>query len=159
MLGGTLANLDQEPRFLRQSLLGCVEGDLLLLDIQTASASCDHPEEIKRRDKLYREACPPRTPHGWEGLSGVTAKTSVSVEFSWYLDTHCPVPGSYALHAVAHGEVAKHADRRFSMFRFGRYEPTKLAQCLSEIGWEEMGAMDYAGETRCVFTKCSPLAR
>ena len=39
MLGGTLANLDQEPRFLRQSLLKCEEGDLLLLDIQSISAA------------------------------------------------------------------------------------------------------------------------
>lgn len=32
------------------------------------------------------------------------------------------------------------------MFRFGRYQPTPLAQCLNEIGWEEIGAFDYAGE-------------
>ena len=33
MLGGTLANLDHEPRFLQQSLLDCQVDDLLLLDL------------------------------------------------------------------------------------------------------------------------------
>ena len=32
------------------------------------------------------------------------------------------------------------------MFRFTRYDPRKLAECLSALGWEEIGAMPYAGE-------------
>ena len=31
------------------------------------------------------------------------------------------------------------------MFRFSRYEPGKLAESLLAIGWEEIDAMDYAG--------------
>lgn len=49
-------------------------------------------------------------------------KEAVSLEFSLELDTHCQSPGSYALHAVATVKLAKHADRRFPMFRFRRYD-------------------------------------
>ena len=146
MLGGTLANLDQEPRFLRQSLLKCEEGDLLLLDIQSISAACDHPEDIKRRDKLFAAGMPPQYAAWLSGPLWRHCKGITSVDFHWKLDSYGPVPGSYALHAIATVGAAQRADRQFSMFRFTRYDPRKLAECLSAIGWEEIGAMPYAGE-------------
>ena len=146
MLGGTLANLDQEPRFLRQSLLKCEEGDLLLLDIQSTSAACDHPEDIKRRDKLFAAGMPPQYAAWLSGPLWRHCKEITNVEFHWKLDIYCPVPGSYALHAIATVGSSQRADRQFSMFRFTRYDPRKLAESLSAIGWEEIGAMSYAGE-------------
>lgn len=34
----------------------------------------------------------------------------------------------------------------FVLFRFSRYEPTKLAKCLVDIGWEEVGAIPFGGD-------------
>ncbi|HRI55189.1 MAG TPA: L-histidine N(alpha)-methyltransferase, partial [Pseudomonadota bacterium] len=47
LLGGTLAHLDHEPRFLQQSLLDCQVDDLLLLDVPLANAPCTDRAEIK----------------------------------------------------------------------------------------------------------------
>lgn len=146
MLGGTLANLDQEPRFLRQSLLKCEEGDLLLLDIQTISAACDRPEDIKRRDRLFAVGMPASYAAWLSGPLWRHCKEITGVEFQWKLDLYCPVPGSYALHAVATVSSAQRPDRQFSVFRFARYDPGKLAECLRAIGWEEIGALPYAEE-------------
>jgi hypothetical protein len=56
------------------------------------------------------------------------------------------VPDSYALHAVATVKSSRYPDRPFSLFRFGRYDPTQLAECLSELGWNELAAVTYGGE-------------
>jgi hypothetical protein len=146
LLGGTLANLDQEPRFLQQSLLNCLADDLLLLDVPTIIASTDQPEDIKRRDKLYAGGVPPQYAAWLSGPIWRHCKDVASVDFHWKLDTYCPVPGSYALHAIATVKSPQRADRQFSMFRFTRYDQAKLAECLRCIGWEELAALPYAGE-------------
>jgi len=61
------------------------------------------------------------------------------------LDTQCPLPGSYALDAIATVKMTGRPDKRFSMFRFKRYEVTKLAQCLAETGWEQLAALPCEG--------------
>ena len=53
MLGGTMADLDNEPRFFQHSLQACDQGDLLLLDMQVARGSCFEADEIKKRDKAW----------------------------------------------------------------------------------------------------------
>lgn len=146
MLGGTLANLDQEPRFFRQSLLPRAPGDLLLLDLQSVSAPCDDPRAIRRQDKLFSGGVPTQYAAWLGGVLWRHCKQVVRVDFSWDLETHCPVPGSYALAAVATVETRNRADRRFSLFRFSRYDPARLSHCLSQLGWEEISALLYAGE-------------
>ncbi len=155
LLGGTLANLDHEPRFLRQSLLHCTTGDLLLLDIPTATAAGVSPDDIKRRDKLYAGRISSQYAAWLGGPLRRHCKEATSIEFHWQLDTHCPVPGSYALHAIATVKAPERADRQFSMFRITRYDPAKLAECLREIGWEEIGALGYAGtHSLRLYRKC-----
>jgi len=146
LLGGTLAHLDHEPRFLQQSLLDCDVDDLLLLDVPLARAPCTDPTEIKRRDRLFAEGVPAPYAAWLAGLLWRHCPHVEQVEFHWNLETQCPVPGSYALHAVATVKSSQRADRQFSLFRLGRYDPAQLTQCLSEIGWEELGAELYAGE-------------
>ena len=53
----------------------------------------------------------------------------------------------YALHAIATVRSSRRADRQFSVFRFGRYDAARLAECLREIGWEEIGVQLYGGES------------
>lgn len=146
LLGGTLANLDQEPRFLQQCLLPCEPGDLLLLDIESVSAPIDQETEIRRRDKLFRAGVPPHYAAWLSGPLWRHCGAVASIELAWAVDTHCPVPGSYALHAVATVKSSARPDRRFSVFRFSRYDPALLGDCLRSIGWEEISAIPYAGE-------------
>jgi hypothetical protein len=67
------------------------------------------------------------------------------VHWAWELDPHGPLPGSYALDAVATVQSRGRAERRFSMFRFRRYAPDALANCLGGLGWEEIGVWPYGG--------------
>lgn len=146
MLGGTLANLDQELRFLRQSLLTCVEGDLLLLDVPLVGAAGDRPAEAGQVDKLLAEGVPQQYTAWLGGPIWRHTREVTGIDFSWEVETRCSVPSSYALLAMAEVRASNRGERRFSLFRFSRYEPGKLAVCLSEIGWEEIGAVSYGGE-------------
>jgi len=146
LLGETVAHLDHELQFLRQSLLDCDVDDLLLLDVPLACAPCTDRTEIKRCDRLFGEGVP--APYAawlarplWRHCPQVER-----VEFHWVLERQCPVPGSYALHAVATVKSSQRADRQFSLFRLGRYDPAQLAHCLSELGWEEISAEPYGSE-------------
>jgi len=146
MLGSTLANLDHEPQFLRQSLLACEADDLLLLDVPLASAPCEEPLQIKVRDRLFASGVPAPYATWLGGPIWRHCKDAERVDFHWHLETRCPVPGSYALHAVAIVQSSRCADRSFSLFRIARYDPTQLAVCLSELGWDEVAAVPYSGE-------------
>ena len=146
LLGGTLAHLDHELRFLQQGLLDCELDDLLLLDIPLACARCTDRTEIKRRDRLFAGGVPASYAAWLAGPLWRHCPQVEQVDFHWDLETQCPVLGSYALHAVATVKSSQRADRQFSLFRLGRYEPAQLAQSLSGIGWEELGAELYGGE-------------
>jgi hypothetical protein len=146
LLGGTLAHLDHEPRFLRQTLLACEADDLLLLDVPLVSAPCDEPLQIKARDRLFASGLPAPYATWLGGPIWRHCNDVERVDFHWHLETRCPVPGSYALHAVALVSSSRSADRQFSLFRFGRYDPAQLAECLSELGWNEVTAIPYGGE-------------
>ena len=62
--------------------------------------------------------------------------TVLKCEFSYVLETQCPIPGSYALDAVATVKTRDQVERRFSMFRFKSYDEPKLVQSLARFGWE-----------------------
>ena len=70
-------------------------------------------------------------------------KDVVLVDFHWNLDTHCPLPGSYSLDAIATVQLRSCAERQFSMFRFRRYAPDKVAECLLGLGWDEIAVMPF----------------
>jgi hypothetical protein len=149
MLGATLGNLDNEPRFFQHSLLGCSKGDLLLLDVHVARASPDDPVEIKKRDKSWTSGVSPAHAAWLAGPIWRHCKDVQSVDFHLDLDTQCPVPGSYALSAVATVQARGRSDRQFSIFRFRRYDPTKLAECLSSLGWDEIGLLPFSSGEHC----------
>ena len=146
MLGGTLANLDHEPRFVQQSLVGCHRDDLLLLDLTVAPASCADPELIPRHDRLFAGGVP--APYAawlshslWQHCPQVER-----INFHWELETRRPIPGSYAMHAIATVTASQRAERRFSVFRFARYDAPQFIQCMRELGWEELGAEQYGSD-------------
>ncbi len=101
MLGETLANLDHEPRFVQQSLVDCRRDDLLLLDLAVAPASCADPALIPRHDRLFAGGVP--APYAaWLGHTlWRHCPQAERIDFQWELETRRPLPGSYALHAIA----------------------------------------------------------
>ncbi len=141
ILGFTLANLDNEPRFFQHSFVDCVPGDLLVLDVQQAHGSADSPEEIRRRDPGLRIPFSKVHVEWFAGPIYRHCKDVVGVDLAMELDSQCPMPGSYALDVIATVKTAGRAEKRFSMFRFKRYDVARLAQCLAESGWEQLAAL------------------
>lgn len=136
LLGSTLGHLEHEPRFLRHSLAGYAPGDLLLLDVAMAYGAPERPEEIRRKDPLLKAGLPPnfRTWLGGPLLRYCEGVEEVSLDLS--LDTQCAVPGSYALEVMATAKTARGRSKQFSLFRFRRYEPSRLITLLRGLGWE-----------------------
>ena len=137
MLGNTLANLDNEPRFFKHCMSHSQPGDLLLLDIRQRQAPTTATEaEIRRTDFVLRGPFS-KTHADWLGTPIRShCRDLVSCEFSMELDTQCPIPGSYALDAVATVKTRDQAERRFSMFRFKSYDEALLVQSFARLGWE-----------------------
>ena len=146
MLGQTWAHLDHEPRFVQQSLVDSQPDDLLLLDLPLAQGDCQDRAELRRRDPLLRQGVPAAYGQWLQGPLLRHCPQAEAVQFHWELETHAPVPGSYALHAVATVKSSQRADRAFSVLRVGRYEAAQLAQCMESVGWHEVGAWRYGGE-------------
>ena len=146
MLGETLANLDHEPRFVQQSLVDCHHGDLLLLDLAVAPASCADPTLIPRHDRLFADGVPAPYAAWLSHPLWRHCPQAERINFHWELETRRPIPGSYALHAIATVIASQRAERRFSVFQIARYDFPQLIQCLSELGWEEVGAEPYGSD-------------
>jgi transcriptional regulator with XRE-family HTH domain len=138
LFGNTLANLDNEPRFFQYSLVGCVPGDLLLLDVQQTRAPAAHPEEIRRREPALTNPLPKADAEWLSGPIYRHCRGVVGVDFAVELETQCAMPGSYALDILATVKATGFPDRRFSIFRVKRYDTAMLAQCLARLGWEQL---------------------
>lgn len=136
MFGNTLGNLDNEPSFFRHCLVGFAPGDLLLLDVDLTHAPATDPDEIRRKDPALTSVV---RPSHIEWLGGPLLRYcngAVDVQLRYELETHCPVPGSYCLDALATVRLIDGREKRFSVFRFKRYESTQLARLLAGLGWE-----------------------
>jgi transcriptional regulator with XRE-family HTH domain len=146
MIGNTLGSLDNEPRFLRHCLVGFVPGDLLLLDVMVARAPANDPAEIRRKDPTLQ--APIRPAHA-EWLGGVLeryCRSARDVKLQFELETNCPTPGSYCLDTIATIKLADGGEKRFSVFRFKRYESQSLINILGPLGWEAVAQLPYGPE-------------
>ena len=148
MLGLTVGNLDNEVTFFRHSLSCFAKDDLLLLDIQKTYAAVDDPDVIRQADPALASGVPKEHADFLSGPFASYCKDFVSVAFRFDLQTSCPVPGSYALEAVATVRLAGRRQKEFSAFRFKRYDVERLAGCLGSLGWELQADLPYgaAGE-------------
>ena len=146
LLGGTMANLDNEPRFFTHSLIGTELGDMLLVDYQVARANPEDPEAIKALDKSWARGVSQAHADWLGGPIWRHSKDIVDVSFRWNLETNCPMPGSYALDAIANVQQKNRPDRQFSMFRFRRYDPSSVTHCLQQLGWELVRSRVYGPE-------------
>ena len=146
MLGETLAHLDHEPRFVQQSLVHCHRDDLLLLDLPIAPASCADPALIPRHDRLFAGGVPVPYAAWLDHPLLRHCPQAERIDFHWELETRRPIPGSYALHAIATVTASQRAERRFSVFQIARYDSPQLIQCMRGMGWEEVGAEQYGSD-------------
>ena len=149
MLGNTLANLDNEVRFFRDTLSGCVSGDYFLADFTIAHASSDDPEAIRRIDPVLQTPVPATRANWLGGPLRRHCKDIRDVEFSVELDTHCTVRGSYETIYVAKASmIGGKPERRFVVFRCKLYDPAKLLECLAGLGWKCESLTPYASNER-----------
>lgn len=149
LLGNTLANLDNEVRFFRDTLSGCVPGDYFLADFTVAHASADNPDEIKQKDPVFQSPLPSTRQEWLSGPLKRYGKGVMDVEVSVELDTNCTVRGSYEILYVAKATMAEGLpDRRFSVFRCRCYDPDKLTECLERLGWKARMVVPYASNER-----------
>jgi len=143
MLGNTLGNLDNEPSFFRHCLAGFTTGDLLLLDVDVAHASSSAPDEIKKCDPALQQSVRPAHVEWLGGPLLRYCNGAVDVHLRYELDVNCPVPGSYALDALATVKMNDGREKQFSVFRFKRYDPTSLCKLLAGLGWESVAQYSY----------------
>ncbi len=163
MLGHTFSNLENELRFMRNSLVGFAAGDLLLIDFRLAYATAERPAEIMAKDPTLSGRRNQELRQRWdEFLSGPFRRygsDQVEIEFQPTLDLSCAVPGSYGVDLRAMVRSSE-GTREFSAYYSRRYDAEHLAQALRREGWEPLERWTYGGESSpCVLMllrKASP---
>lgn len=163
MFGYTFGNLDNEIRFVRNSLTGSVPGDLLLIDIPLALADPDDPEALRKCEPgLAAKRSPEvqRQLHRQEAFNlgpiQRYAQDLSEVEFGVELDqTSCVVSGSYAIQMVAQVVLGDGATKSFSLGYIKRYNAERLATQMRGEGWELQHRWAYGNEYAvvCLFRK------
>jgi hypothetical protein len=104
-------------------------------DRQRSGAS---DEEVRRLDPVFRNPFP-QAHAEWLGAPWRAHCLDYSGhDFAFELMNHTLIPGSYALDAVATVRTRNQTERRFSMFRFKRYDEALLAESLARFGWEKL---------------------
>ncbi len=142
MLGGTLANLDNEVSFVRDQLSLAAEGDFCVLDYQLAYASPSDPDAIRRTD-------PPLTKGAVGHNSWMTgpikrycsdvARMDTDVE----LNTRTTVEGSYELDFFVTVHPSHGAPHRHLAFKNRRYTPESLRALFQDFGWSVLLDIPY----------------
>jgi hypothetical protein len=150
MLGHTFSNLENELRFMRNSLVGFAAGDLLLIDCRLAYASADKPEEILAKDPTLAGRRASDLRQRWdEFLTGPFKRygsNKCEVEIAPTLDMSGVVPGSYGvdLRAIVH---SSEGEREFSVYYGRRYEPVQLIAAVRREGWDLVEQFSYGGDS------------
>ncbi len=149
LLGCTLANLDNEVRFFRDTMNAAGPGDFFVADYTNAYASPEQPERISELDPPIQNGVLPTHASWLGGALQRYCRGARSVELSIELNTDCIVRGSYELVFVANVSMEKAMrPRRFVVWRVRRYDPTLLEECLTRTGWNTEVRIPYGGNER-----------
>jgi transcriptional regulator with XRE-family HTH domain len=153
MLGCTLANLDNEVRFFRDTMSSAAKGDFFIADFTNVYASADDPEQIRAVDPHYLSGIRSGYKTWLGGPLHRYQKGLADLAFSMDINTDCSVRGSYELTYVAHVTIqATPSRRRFAIFRVKRYDVEKLEECLSRSGWHAQERLPYGANDRSNIT-------
>lgn len=162
MFGFTFGNLDNEIRFVRNSLTMCQPDDLLLMEIGLAYARSDHPDEIRKKDPSFAGNLPGDFMRKQEefnvGPIRRYAQGLREVEFVRALDTaSCVIPGSYAQDIEAHVRLSGSGVKKFSLAYIKRYDDKQLAQRMAQEGWQMVEGWRYGDGhlMLCLFRRTS----
>jgi len=134
MLVGTLADLENEPRLFQHSLVGARPGDMLLMDIPLHSEDCG----------IQTPTTLPPLHRAW--FSGITQRhcpDAIHNGFQLSQPSQGMVPGSQIREVLATVRVKGQAERTFSMYRFRSYDPMRVSELLTSLGWEELSSVIY----------------
>ena len=149
LLGLTLANLDNEVRFFRDTMNAAAPGDFFVADYSNAYAPPEEPERIRELDSPLQTGVAPAHQIWLGGPIQRYTKGARSVDFSVELNTDCVVRGSYELVSVAHATMEKGSqNRRFVVLRVRRYDPAQLEDCLARTGWAAEMRIPYGANER-----------
>lgn len=148
LFGATFGNLENEVRFVRNSLVGFSDGDLLLLEVSLAYASAGDRSQIVAKDPALLGQRPAEWQHRFENwLTGPIRRYAAgvsSIAIRPTLDlSSCSVPGSYAIDWRAAVKMGNQSTKEFSISFFKRYDAEKLADCLQHEGWERVRQWTY----------------
>ena len=149
MMGMTIGNIENEPRFFRD-LAECAQpGDLVVLDCESVRAPADQPEQIRQMDRSIKTGRPPEAHTNF--LSGPLRRHCRglrSIRLRTELSTLCPVPGSYTLQHWADVEKEDEPQRHFLVLQSKRYDLTRLSECLQSLGWNTIQTWKYGPENQ-----------
>jgi len=160
MFGYTFGNLENELRFVRNSLSWLSPGDILVLDVMRALAPANDPAKIAKADPALTTKRPP----DWfalvqQFLTGPIrrcAENIARIAVQPLLDLRsCAIPGSYAIEMQATVETTEGPTKTFSVGYSKRYELDGLRECLRHEGWDYLAHFDYAGgaDMVCLFQR------
>jgi hypothetical protein len=136
IFGGTMANLEHEGQFFRHSLSGLAAGDIAVVYAQIAVASPHQPDVISRLEPALQKPISAAYKNWLTDPIYRHCKEVTDVELHLELNTTCPVPGSYALEAIATVKLTGRRQKVFSMHRWRKYDPQLLVDHLLTMGWE-----------------------
>lgn len=134
MLGSTFGNLDDEERFLSESLRCAGSGDLLVLDFSQAVAPAADEQLVRKADPVLNQPMP--AAHlTW--LSGPFRRylSTRHVEGSVQLGRDSRVPGSYSLEAQIVVLTTSDERKEFVGWRQRRYDHQRLSEWAASLGW------------------------
>ena len=141
ILGGTLANLENEGQFFRHSLSGLAPGDIAVIHAQIAVAPPSQPDVISRLEPALQKPISIAYKNWLTDPIYRHCKEVTDVELHLELSTNCPVPGSYSLEAIATVKLAGRRQKVFSMHRWRKYDPKLLSEHLKSMGWDTLATI------------------
>ncbi len=141
IFGGTMANLEQEGQFFRHSLSGLAPGDIAVVYAQIAVAPPSEPDVIIRTEPALQKPISVAHKNWLSDPIYRHCKEVTDVELHLELNTSCPVPGSYALEAIATVKLTGRRQKVFSMHRWRKYNPKLLSEHLKTMGWETLALL------------------
>ena len=136
MFGNTVGNLDNESRFFQHTLVGLVPNDLLIVDLGLGFGSPENPAEILSRDPVLSRSVPETHAEWLSGPIWRYSKEVRNVNLAYQLDTTSQFPGAYTIDTLAKVQLNTGEERRFSVFRFRRYDAQRFAEHLHQLGWQ-----------------------
>lgn len=139
MLGFTFGNLDNELRWVADTLSPFHKGDLFLFDVQRSQVASVDAKTIKRSDPSLQPGALNHRQREIESfflgpLRRYRQGGATSAELRNELGAACVVPGSYQVEHVAYLQEDS-ATRRFVLAKARRYSIPELAQAMADLGW------------------------